>query len=60
MRCEDYPCCGHESGDCPDEKGRMLCVGCSKRVSPKRPNSWCSDSCMRRDLKRQEEREFYG
>ena len=18
MRCEDYPCCGHENGECPD------------------------------------------
>ena len=24
-RCEDYPCCGHEAGDCPtiDSKGRQ-------------------------------------
>lgn len=31
-RCEDFPCCGHESGECPryNAKGERLCVnGCS-------------------------------
>ena len=30
-RCEDYPCCGHEPGDCPDSSRRMKCVECGKR-----------------------------
>ena len=31
--CEDYPCCGHERGDCPDKQGRMKCVECGKRCA---------------------------
>lgn len=29
-RCEDYPCCGHEAGCCPDydENGRQLNMKC--------------------------------
>ena len=29
-RCEDYPCCGHELGCCPDydESGRQLNMKC--------------------------------
>ena len=46
MACEDYPCCGHEAGDCPriDAKGRerWTCVECGKLLplsasSSKRP-----------------------
>ncbi len=40
-RCEDYPCCGHESGDCPDAQGRMTCVECGKRLSEKATSSIC-------------------
>ena len=31
MSCEDFPCCGHESGCCPDfdpETGRQLDMKC--------------------------------
>ena len=31
MRCEDFPCCGHELGCCPDfdpETGRQLDMKC--------------------------------
>jgi len=30
-RCEDYPCCGHESGCCPsfDEDGRQTDMKCT-------------------------------
>ena len=30
MRCEDFPCCGHEAGCCPDydESGRQLNMKC--------------------------------
>ena len=49
-RCEDYPCCGHESGDCPqpDSQGRprWKCVECGKRLSLKASSSICT-SCMR-------------
>ena len=32
MACEDYPCCGHEAGCCPDfdQSGRQLNMRCSK------------------------------
>jgi hypothetical protein len=31
MSCEDYPCCGHESGCCPDydESGRQINMRCT-------------------------------
>ena len=31
MSCEDYPCCGHESGCCPDfdESGKQLNMRCT-------------------------------
>jgi len=31
MACEDYPCCGHEAGCCPDfnESGRQLNMRCT-------------------------------
>jgi hypothetical protein len=58
-RCEDYPCCGHEPDDCPDSQGRMKCVGCGKRIPKNRPNSYCSDRCMRRDIEREDDGQFY-
>ena len=45
--CEDYPCCGHEPGDCPDAQGRMKCVECGKR-QPKAATSGICPSCRRR------------
>jgi len=45
-RCEDFPCCGHEAGDCPDSSGRMRCVGCGKRL-PKRATSSICPKCLR-------------
>jgi len=45
MACEDYPCCGHESGDCPriDSKGRnrWTCVECGKTLPLKAQSSIC-------------------
>lgn len=38
MRCEDFPCCGHEAGDCPDPdadaRGELpfRCVECGGRI----------------------------
>lgn len=46
-RCEDYPCCGHAPGDCPDAQGRVTCVECGKRLSPKATSSICP-KCLRR------------
>lgn len=51
-RCEDFPCCGHEMGCCPDfcpETGRQLnmkCV-CSAPV-PLGGSSLC-EGCLRGD-----------
>lgn len=42
MRCEDYPCCGHEPNDCPDSKGRFTCVICYKRLAKKDTSSICT------------------
>ena len=49
MSCEDYPCCGHEPGCCPDfdESGRqvnMKCV-CGAVVPLGSRYSLC-DSCL--------------
>ena len=50
MACEDFPCCGHERGDCPtlDSKGRerWTCVECGKRLPVSAPSSICG-SCQR-------------
>ena len=55
MRCEDYPCCGHEVGDCPDSQGRMKCVNCGKRLPKNAPSSLCErKSCQRSFEKRME------
>ena len=53
-RCEDYPCCGHEPGDCPDSDGRYTCVGCGKRLPRSAPSSYCT-TCQRRKVWRQSE-----
>lgn len=42
--CEDYPCCGHEPGDCPE---RFTCTECGKRLSKKAMASICN-ACLRR------------
>ncbi len=49
-RCEDFPCCGHELGCCPDfdESGRQLnmkCV-CGATVPIESRSSIC-DGCLR-------------
>ena len=50
-RCEDFPCCGHELGCCPDfdeETGRqlnMVCV-CGAKLPITARFSIC-DGCMR-------------
>jgi hypothetical protein len=51
MTCEDYPCCGHESGCCPDfdEDGKQINMKCTCGATvPLRSRfSICSD-CMNR------------
>ena len=53
MRCEDFPCCGHEAGCCPDfdpETGEQLdmkCV-CGASVPLTSQSSLCA-SCLRND-----------
>ena len=54
-RCEDFPCCGHEPGDCPDSKGRFKCVGCGNPLPKKNPTSFCSACVRRRAWERPEE-----
>ena len=47
MPCEDYPCCGHEPGDCPriDEQGRehWRCVECGYELPLNATSSICSE-----------------
>jgi hypothetical protein len=57
-RCEDYPCCGHEAGDCPDSQGRFTCVECGKRLSRKATSSICP-KCLRQ-MARREPDDFSG
>lgn len=56
MRCEDYPCCGHEAGDCPtlDAKGRprFRCVGGCGKLLPLRATSSICAMCQRRAARR--------
>jgi hypothetical protein len=50
MRCEDYPCCGHEPGDCPqiDSEGRerWTCVECGKLL-PRNASSSICPKCLK-------------
>lgn len=50
-RCEDFPCCGHEAGDCPshdkDGNERWTCVSCGKILPLKASRSICP-KCQRR------------
>ena len=55
-QCEDYPCCGHAPGDCPDSQGRFRCAGGCGRMIPKGSSSSICPSCQRRmsDLDRED------
>lgn len=50
-RCEDFPCCGHETGDCPDRdrSGRETyrCVECRGRLPRTARSSICA-KCQRK------------
>lgn len=58
--CEDFPCCGHELGCCPDfdENGRqlnMVCV-CGAKLPVNNPYSICN-GCLRRGM--EDEYEYF-
>lgn len=52
-KCEDYPCCGHESGCCPDynkEIGKQLNIKCTCGATlPINSRYSICDSCLNRD-----------
>ncbi len=59
MRCEDFPCCGHESGCCPDydSSGRKLNMKCTCGATlPVTSRFSICDGCM--DRGDQDEREY--
>lgn len=58
MPCEDYPCCGHAPGDCPeyDKNGRLKCT-CGK-VLPKGYRYSICRGCL--DRLRRNEDEYEG
>jgi ribosomal protein S14 len=64
MACEDYPCCGHEAGDCPtvDEKGRerWTCTECGRRLPLNSPSSICKRCLRRLDRRGSEGFDDYG
>jgi hypothetical protein len=52
MKCEDYPCCGHEPGGCPyinEETGekRFACARCDVLMPPRARSAVC-DKCHKR------------
>lgn len=53
MRCEDFPCCGHEAGCCPDfdpETGEQLDMKCTCGASvPLTSRSSLCASCLKND-----------
>ena len=58
MRCEDFPCCGHESGDCPDRNGQFTCVECGGRLSKNNPDSFHA-RCKMKFLAQEDELDRY-
>lgn len=51
-RCEDWPCCGHEAGDCPSRdpktgKDVYSCAGCRGKLPPNSRSSLCP-RCIQR------------
>lgn len=56
MRCEDYPCCGHEPGGCPNEDGTFNCCRCGRRLERNARSAMCA-ACHRKMQEREEEEE---
>ena len=51
MACEDFPCCGHEPGCCPDfdEAGRQLNMRCTcGAILPVNARYSICDTCLNR------------
>jgi hypothetical protein len=40
-RCEDYPCCGHEDGGCPNTDGSFNCASCGRKLPKNSPSAIC-------------------
>ena len=51
MKCEDYPCCGHEPGGCPvvgeDGEKRYPCARCDILMPPRARSAVC-EPCHKR------------
>jgi hypothetical protein len=45
MKCEDYPCCGHEEGGCPKPDGSFDCAHCGAAL-PKNSRSSLCQTCL--------------
>ncbi len=60
-RCEDYPCCGHEDGGCPNADGSFNCASCGRKL-PKNSASAVCVKCHRRWERqmREGDGEMYG
>jgi len=34
LRCEDFPCCGHQIGECPTDNKSHICKECGRSFMP--------------------------
>lgn len=62
-RCEDFPCCGHELGCCPDfdEAGKQLNMKCTCGATvPLHSRSSICSSCLKRGAFDDDRPDFYG
>lgn len=57
-RCEDFPCCGHEAGECPryNTKDQRLCVDCDRPL----PYSGRCLNCAKNYTRRARSYQFDG
>ena len=65
FRCEDYPCCGHELGDCPNPNPRkgfsgFRCVECGQPLRKNWPKSQCHRKSCQRDFQKKLDRMYAG
>ncbi len=44
--CEDFPCCGHEAGECPRSQVERYCLDCGEPLPNGRRSSRCKP-CIR-------------
>jgi hypothetical protein len=62
MSCEDFPCCGHEPGCCPDfdESGRQLNMKCTcGAVVPLGSRFSICKACLDRPGDEDDPRDYY-